>query len=403
MNAMMLFMEILLQRFYEKYSQTNLRIVRDFILAVDWSNRFVGIRGNRGVGKTTLVLQYLKQNFKPDHRILYVSLDHLWFSDHSLYDLADQFQKKGGELLVLDEVHRYPGWAQELKNIYDDFPSLRVVFTGSSLLELSKAKADLSRRAVMYDMPGLSFREFLSFKQVATVPPVDIRELFENHIQKALEICTLMKPLQHFQDYFEHGYYPFFLENLKSFHQKLHETIQVTLEIDIPQSESVQTSHIVLLKKLLQVISGSVPFKPNMNAISQRTGISLNTLKRYLKLLSDAGLVNMLTTADNGINSLNKPEKIYLGNTNLMYSLAPENTEKGNIRETFFISQLFFHTLHSDRKADFLINNRYLVEIGGINKQQHQIQGHPNGFIVKDNIETGYENVIPLWLFGFLY
>ncbi|HPS51830.1 MAG TPA: AAA family ATPase [Bacteroidales bacterium] len=396
-------MEILLQRFYEKYNQTSLRIVRSFILSVDWSNRFVGIRGSRGVGKTTLVLQYLKQNYKPGHRVLYVSLDHLYFSDHSLYDLASQFQNKGGELLALDEVHRYPRWAQELKSIYDDFPSLRVIFTGSSLLELSKAKADLSRRAVMYDMPGLSFREFLAFKQIAIIPLVTLQELFENHIVKALEICTLIKPLQHFQDYLEHGYYPFFLENLKSFHQKLHETIQVTLEIDIPQSESVQTSHIILLKKLLQVISGSVPFKPNMNAISQRTGISLNTLKRYIKYLSDAGLVSILTTPDSGINSLNKPEKIYLGNTNLMYSLSPENTEKGNIRETFFISQLFFHSLHSDRKADFLVNNNYLVEIGGVNKRKHQIQEHPNGFIVKDNIETGYENVIPLWLFGFLY
>jgi len=396
-------MELLFQRYYEKYSQTSLRMVRDFMQSVDWSNRFVGIRGCRGVGKTTLLLQYLKQNYKPDHRALYTSLDHLWFSDHSLYDLAYEFRSKGGELLALDEVHRYPAWAVELKNIYDDFPELKVIFTGSSLLHLTKAKADLSRRAVMYEMPGLSFREFLRFDQIATLPVIQIEDLFHNHIEPALEINRTIKPLQHFKKYLQYGYYPFYLENLKSFHQKLHETIQVTLEVDIPQFESIPTSHIILLKRLLQVISGSVPFKPNMNAISQRTGISLNTLKKYLNFLSEAGLVTRLMHPGKGINNLNKPEKVFLGNTNLMYSLAPENTETGNIRETFFISQMYNQTVHAAPRADFQVNGKYLVEIGGKNKAQHQIQGQPNGFIIKDQIETGYENVIPLWLFGFLF
>lgn len=396
-------MEILLQRFYEKYNLTSLRLVRDFMQTVDWTNRFVGIRGGRGVGKTTLLLQHLKQNYHPGPQVLYVSLDYLYFSDHSLYDLADQFRKKGGELLVLDEVHRYRGWATELKNIYDDFPSLKIIFTGSSLLELSKAKADLSRRAVMYDMPGLSFREFLKFKQIADFPAFNPDELFTGHVDKAMEICRSVKPFQHFHDYLNYGYYPFFKENLKSFHQKLHETVQVTLDIDIPQAEAVQISHIILLKKLLQVVSGSVPFKPNMNSISQRTGISLNTLKKYIQLLADAGLVYLLIPPGQGINSLNKPAKVYLSNTNLMYSLAPGNTEKGNIRETFFISQMFHHDIHSAPEADFIINSKYMVEIGGKNKGKHQIRGAADGFIVKDDIEIGYDNVIPLWLFGFLY
>ena len=396
-------MEILIQRFYEKYNQTSVRLVRDFIQSIDWSDRMIGIRGSRGVGKTTLLLQYIRQRFKPDHRVLYASLDHLYFSDHLIYDLADEFQKKGGELLALDEVHRYPGWAMELKNIYDDFPQLKVIFTGSSLLQLSKAKADLSRRAVMYDMPGLSFREFLRFEKIISMPAVSIDDIFKNHIELAMETTKSIKLLQYFTNYLRHGYYPFYLENLKSFHQKLQETIQVALEIDIPQFESIQTSHIILMKKLLQVIASSVPFKPNMHAISQRTGISLNTLKRYLKYLSDAGLITLLLPPGKGINNLNKPDKIYLQNTNLMYSLAPENTEMGNIRETFFISQMHHQQIHSSPDTDFFINRKYQAEIGGKNKQQRQIKGLTDGYLIKDNIVIGSDHVIPLWLFGFLY
>jgi predicted AAA+ superfamily ATPase len=396
-------MEILIQRFYEKYNQTSVRLVRDFIQSIDWSDRMIGIRGSRGVGKTTLLLQYIRQRFKPDHRVLYASLDHLYFSDHLIYDLADEFQKKGGELLALDEVHRYPGWAMELKNIYDDFPQLKVIFTGSSLLQLSKAKADLSRRAVMYDMPGLSFREFLRFEKIISLPAVSIDDIFKNHIELAMETTKSIKLLQYFTNYLRHGYYPFYLENLKSFHQKLQETIQVALEIDIPQFESIQTSHIILMKKLLQVIASSVPFKPNMHAISQRTGISLNTLKRYLKYLSDAGLITLLLPPGKGINNLNKPDKIYLQNTNLMYSLAPENTEMGNIRETFFISQMHHQQIHSSPDTDFFINRKYQAEIGGKNKQQRQIKGLTDGYLIKDNIVIGSDHVIPLWLFGFLY
>jgi predicted AAA+ superfamily ATPase len=303
----------------------------------------------------------------------------------------------------LDEVHRYPGWAMELKNIYDDFPQLKVIFTGSSLLQLSKAKADLSRRAVMYDMPGLSFREFLRFEKIISLPAVSIDDIFKNHIELAMETTKSIKLLQYFTNYLRHGYYPFYLENLKSFHQKLQETIQVALEIDIPQFESIQTSHIILMKKLLQVIASSVPFKPNMHAISQRTGISLNTLKRYLKYLSDAGLITLLLPPGKGINNLNKPDKIYLQNTNLMYSLAPENTEMGNIRETFFISQMHHQQIHSSPDTDFFINRKYQAEIGGKNKQQRQIKGLTDGYLIKDNIVIGSDHVIPLWLFGFLY
>lgn len=396
-------MDILTQRFYEKYNMTGTKLVRDVINSIDWTNRMIGIRGSRGVGKTTLLLQYIKLNHKPGNKVLYCSLDHLYFSDNSLYALADEFYKKGGELLALDEVHRYPGWALALKNIYDDFPTLKIIFTGSSLLQLSRAKADLSRRAVMYDMPGLSFREFLKFENIIDVAPFNVGDIFDNHVELSMDICKTIKPLEYFANYLKYGYYPFYLENLKAFHQKLYETIQVVLEIDIPQIESMLTSNIILLKKLLQIVSGSVPFKPNMATISQRTGISLNTMKQYLKYLSEAGLVRMLYLPEKGINTLNKPEKLYLQNTNLMYSLAPDNTETGNIRETFFISQMNHQVINSSLSGDFLLNGKYTIEIGGRNKQQRQITGIEDAFIVKDNIEIGNDNIIPLWMFGFLY
>jgi len=244
----------------------------------------------------------------------------------------------------------------------------------------------------------------LIFEGIITIPALTVQDILGNHIQLALEVISKIKPLAYFSDYLKFGYYPFYLENKKAFHQKLFEAIQVTLEIDIPQFESVQTSNIIYLRKLLQIISGSVPFKPNMNTISSRTGISLNTMKQYLKYLADSGLISLLYFEDKGINSLNKPEKIYLQNTNLMYSLAPENTEIGHVRETFFLSQVAAATkVTADYKADFLLSNQYTIEIGGKSKNKRQISGIENAFVVKDDIEVGNDNVIPLWLFGFLY
>jgi len=396
-------METLIERYLEKYSFTSTEPVRDFINTVDWSNRFVGIRGSRGVGKTTMLLQYLKLNYKPGNKVLYVSLDHLYFSNHTLYCLADEFYKKGGELLAIDEVHRYPSWAIELKNMYDDFPALKVIFTGSSMLQLARANADLSRRVVMYEMPGLSFREFLRFSDIATFQKISMDELVAHHTELAMGINQKIRPLEHFGNYLNYGYYPFYLENLRAFHQKLHETIQVVLDVDIPQFESIQISGIVYLKRLLQIIAASVPFKPNLTVISQRTGISLNTLKQYLKYLNESGLVYMLHPSTDGINSLNKPEKIYLQNTNLIFTLAPNNTETGNLRETFLLSQMYGQKVIASKQADFVINDKYVLEIGGKNKSKRQISDTENGFIVKDQIVIGSDNIIPLWLFGFLY
>jgi uncharacterized protein len=397
-------MEILIERFYEKYAQTSTKIIREFINQVDWSNRFIGIKGSRGVGKTTLVLQYIKQNYKPGNKVLYASLDHFYFSDNRVYNLANDFYKKGGELLVLDEVHRYPAWSTELKNIYDDFPGLKVIFTGSSLLQLRKASADLSRRAVMYLMPGLSFREFISIETGIEFPVLKLETLIENHIEITTNIIAKIKPLAYFESYLNYGYYPFYLESKSAFHLKLNEIIQVVLEVDIPQYESLPAANIIFLKKLLQLLAGTVPFKPNYHSISQRTGISINTLKSYLEYLRNAQMIAFLNIPDDGLNKITKPEKIYLNNTNMMYSLAGNNWDKGSVRETFFFNQVAEkYTVSSCEEVDFLVEGKYFFEVGGKSKSQKQIYNLKNAFIVKDDIEIGNENIIPLWLFGFLY
>jgi predicted AAA+ superfamily ATPase len=396
-------MEKLVSQFYEKYASIQTHQVRSYIDAIDWENRFIGIKGSRGVGKTTLLLQYIRLHFKPDKRVLYVSLDNLYFLENNLYDVVSDFYKKGGEFIAIDEVHKYANWAIEIKNIYDDMPNLRLVFTGSSLLHIHQAKADLSRRVVMYDMPGLSFREYLQFETKIQLNSYTLEQIINNHVEVAIEITQKVKPLHYFSDYLHHGYYPFYLENKKSFHQKLGEILLTVLEVDIPQYAFIQTANIIMLKKMMMVISSSVPFKPNMNAISERTGISLNTMKNYLKLLNDAQLLHLLYVEDKGINSLGKPEKIYLQNSNLMFNLV-QDAEVGNIRETFFFNQVSqSNSVVAAANVDFKVANQYFFEVGGKNKKQKQIKDTPNSYIVKDGIEIGSDLNIPLWLFGFLY
>lgn len=396
-------MQRLYSQFYEKYALVQTNQVRNFIHTIDWGNRFIGIKGSRGVGKTTLLLQYIRLNFKPDKSVLYISLDNLYFLENSLYELVDDFYKKGGQFIAIDEVHKYANWALEIKNIYDNMPDLKLVFTGSSLLHINQAKADLSRRVVVYDMPGLSFREFLQFETSINFSSYSLQEIVENHVALSIEITQKVKPLHHFANYLNYGYYPFYLENKRSFHQKLSEVVLTVLEVDIPQHALVQTANIVMLKKLLAVISNSVPFKPNMNSISERTGISLNTMKNYLKLLNEAQLLHLLYVEDKGINSLGKPEKIYLNNSNLMYNLG-KDADIGTIRETFFFNQLQqASSVYASQHVDFEVKEGYLFALGGRNKKAYQIKNKEASFLVKDGIEIGTDLNIPLWLFGFLY
>jgi len=398
-------MESLFEKFQQKLLYTPLDFVRSAMQEIDWNARLIGIKGARGIGKTTLLLQYIKLHLS-DLKIetLYVSLDSIWFNTHSLVELASDFEKKGGKYLFLDEVHRYEGWAQELKNIYDDYPHLKIVFTGSSLLEILNARADLSRRAVVYTMQGFSFREYLSVETGLAFDRLTLDQILTNHVNETGKIIQKIKPLQHFELYLKQGYYPFYREQPGLYEIRLGEVINMMLEIELPLLRAVELAYIKKVKQLLVIIAESVPFIPNVSKLSEKIGINRATLLAYLYYLDEIGLTRNLFKEAYGISRLQKPSKIYLENTNLIYAFARENANAGNIRETFFANQVGFqHEINYTEFGDFLVNNTYNFEIGGKHKSAKQLKASKEGYIIADGIEFGYNNKIPLWLFGFMY
>lgn len=396
-------MEDLFLEYQTKRSQTNTKFKRYLFYSIDLSNRLIAIKGARGAGKTTLILQIAKE-LLVDKKTLYISLDHIYFYENKLYDLAKQFEQYGGTHLLLDEVHKYPNWSREIKLIYDNFPNLSVIFTSSSMLEIYKSESDLSRRAVSYDLKELSFREFLVFETQKELPTYSLSEILENHNEIAQHILQEIKPLPLFEKYLKIGGYPYFKENEVLFNQKLLNTINLIIEIDINAVESINYETIIKLKKLLKTVATSVPFTPNISKLSTLVGLSRNSLVSALKMLEKAGLVNELYKKTTGIGVLTKPEKLYLNNTSLLYALAKENTNIGNVRETFVLNQLKgLHEVNLPEKGDFIIDGEITIEVGGKSKSQKQIIGVKNAYVAKDQIEIGYDNIIPVWLFGFLY
>lgn len=398
-------MESLFEKFQQKLLYTPLDFVRSAMQEIDWNARLIGIKGARGIGKTTLLLQYIKLHLS-DLKIetLYVSLDSIWFNTHSLVELASDFEKKGGKYLFLDEVHRYEGWAQELKNIYDDYPHLKIVFTGSSLLEILNARADLSRRAVVYTMQGFSFREYLSVETGLAFDRLTLDQILTNHVNETGKIIQKIKPLQHFELYLKQGYYPFYREQPGLYEIRLGEVINMMLEIELPLLRAVELAYIKKVKQLLVIIAESVPFIPNVSKLSEKIGINRATLLAYLYYLDEIGLTRNLFKEAYGISRLQKPSKIYLENTNLIYAFARENANAGNIRETFFANQVGFqHEINYTELGDFLVDNTYNFEIGGKHKSAKQLKASKEGYIIADGIEFGHNNKIPLWLFGFMY
>ncbi|MGC9313817.1 MAG: ATP-binding protein [Sediminispirochaetaceae bacterium] len=400
-------MDSLTEKFRRKISGISTRFVRSVMGTIHWDARLIGIKGARGVGKTTLLLQHIKLTYHDQlDRVLYVSLDDLWFSEHSLPDLVDQFVRTGGEKIYLDEVHKYPDWSRAIKNIYDDYPELRIVFTASSLLEILDARADLSRRAVVYHLPGLSFREYLNIQGIGRFKTRTLEEIIHNHSRLSGEIVKEIKPFQFFQDYLQTGYYPFFLEGRETFSIRLEETLIMLLEVELPLLRNIDLSYVIKLKQLLSIISESAPFVPNISRLSDRIGINRHTLITYLHYLTEARLINSLYKQARGIGALKKPDKLFLENTNLMYLLAGhvKTSDKGTVRETFFFNQIgTSHELVYPEQADFLVDGKYTFEIGGRNKGKRQIRGIEAAYVAADDIEYGYGRTIPLWLFGFLY
>ncbi|RST26072.1 AAA family ATPase [Chryseobacterium lacus] len=396
-------MENLLLEFQSKIARISLDIQRYLVHQMDLRNRLIAVKGARGAGKTTLLLQVAKLHL-PLSSTLYVSLDHIYFFDNKLYDLAKQFTQFGGTHLLLDEVHKYPNWSREIKLIYDNFPELNVIFTSSSMLEIYKSESDLSRRAVTYFLKELSFREFLSFEVNKTFPAYSFSEILENHTTIATELLKEIKPLPLFEKYLKTGIYPYYKENESLYIQKLQNTINLIIEIDINAVEDLQYDTLVKLKKLLITIASSAPFTPNITKLSEKVGVSRNMLVQSIKILERAGLVNELYKNTSGIGVLTKPEKLYLNNSNLMYALAQENTNIGNVRETFFVNQFKgLHEINLSTSADFIIDQTYTFEIGGKNKTKKQIDHLSNAYVAKDNIEIGFGNIVPVWLFGFMY
>ncbi|WP_461532183.1 ATP-binding protein [Sinomicrobium sp.] len=398
-------MEFLIEQFRQKLKYTSLDFVRSLMSEINWNARLIGIKGARGIGKTTLLLQYIKLNLSESfNQTLYVSLDDIWFNNHSLVHLVRDFERQGGKYLFLDEVHKYPGWAQELKNVYDNYPALKIVFTGSSLLEILNARADLSRRAVVYSMQGFSFREHISVETGVDLPVLSLDQIIKNHHEEAQKINERIKPFEHFEKYLKYGYFPFYMEQPDLYLMRLGEVLNMVLEIELPLLRNIDLAYVAKVKQLLVIIAESVPFIPNVSKLSNKIGINRATLLSYLHYLDEIGLTQNLYKSARGISKLQKPSKIYLDNTNLIYLMARQNADKGNLRETFFLNQLTYrHSLRYTENGDFLVDDKFTFEIGGKGKKTKQIESVENAYVVADDILYGYQNKIPLWLFGFLY
>lgn len=363
---------------------------------INWESRLIGILGARGVGKSTLILQHIKAAANPEKHI-YITAENLWFSKHTLLEFADSFSNSGGEYLYIDEIHKYAGWSRELKLIYDLHPRLHVVFTGSSVLDIKKGESDLSRRAILYKLEGLSFREYIALRYGIKVPSYSLDEIIANKV----DVAELEYPLAVFKEYLATGYYPFFMHD--NYLVRLSQIVVQTVESDIPIYAGMHVSTARKLRMLLSIICGIAPMKPNMSSLAQELDASKNSIPDYLNYLESAGMIGLLRDDTKGLRSLGKVEKVYLDNTNLMYALASSEPNVGNVRETFFFNQMKVrNNVLASRISDFSIGDM-TFEVGGAKKGKKQIASAQHGFVVKDDIRHGFGNVIPLWHFGMNY
>ncbi len=395
-------MESLIKIYLRLLQETEAKTFRYLYQSIDWNERCIAIIGAKGVGKTTMLLQHIKHTFANKNEALFASLDNTWFANHSIFDLADEFYLNGGTHLFLDEIHHYPNWATEIKNIYDSFPKLKIVFTGSSLLQIYKSTADLSRRVVYEKLEGLSFREFLKFEKMGDFPVLSMKEIVENHQDIAFRITENLKIIPLFKKYLKNGYYLFYKEGLSKYEIKLQEAVNNVIDIDIPAIENIEFESRHKLKRLVAILSTLVPYTPNITDLSVAIDSNRNNTVKYLFLLANAKLLNLVSYKNKTIGDLTKPDKVLLNNTNLSY-LYGDNANIGSARETFFVNQLnAVANVILAPQGDFMVDN-YTFEIGRKKKPFDQIKDILNSFVVADDIETGHGNKIPLWLFGMLY
>lgn len=395
-------MESLMKIYFRLLQETDDKMFRYLYQNIDWNERCIAIIGAKGVGKTTMLLQHIKTTFANKEEALYASLDNTWFSNHTIFEMADQFYMNGGTHLFLDEIHHYPNWETEIKNIYDSFPKLKIVFTGSSLLQIYKSTADLSRRVVYETLEGLSFREFLKFEKIGDYSVISVEELIENHQNIAFQITENIKIMPLFKKYLRNGYYLFYKEGLKKYNSKLQEVINNVINVDVAAVENIEFESRYKLKRLLAILSTLVPYTPKITELSGLINSNRNNTVKYLLLLENAKLLNLVSYKNKTIGDLTKPDKVLLNNTNLSYAFG-ENTNIGSVRETFFVNQLnAVSKVYLSSQGDYT-TDKYIFEVGGKRKTFDQIKDLPNSYVVADDLEIGHQNKIPLWMFGMLY
>ena len=401
-------MEKLFERHDAYISAISMDYVRDMMQRINWDARLIVIRGPKGVGKSTLMKQYIKSHFDADDRhVLYCSADTNYFSTNTLVDVADTFVKRGGKWLFIDEVHKYTGWSREVKEIYDLHPDLHIILSGSSLIQINDGQADLSRRIVIYDMPGLSLREYIRLDQGLDIEPTTLDQLLASPNQYCRKVMSLCRPLEHFANYRQFGYYPFFLEGKQEYYDKVENVVNYIVDVELPKHRGIDVGNTRKIKALLQVISQMTPYEVDIAKLSKATGIMRTTVLKYLTHLEEACLIRRLFTDLQNVTDLQKPDKVYLDNTNLLYTLSPEKPEIGTVRETFFANQLASagHKVEyaGYKRGDFRVDDAIVIEVGGQDKGFSQIADQENAYVAADDIESAYMGKIPLWAFGFLY
>lgn len=384
--------------------KTSLKFHRHLFGSIEWGDRLLCIKGPRGAGKTTMLMQRIKEAFAKSDKAFYVSLDNLFFARHMLREVADWHYKNGGTHLFVDEVHYLENWQSEIKNIYDDYPDLFIAYTGSSMLRIDRAQGDLSRRQMVYRLDGLSFREYLAFEGLGEFPVLTLDDLLSNHIEAASEVTAKLKVLPLFRKYLKCGYYPFYKETIKGYESRIREVVDEVLEKDYPAIEDVSVATIRKTRRMLMILAASCPQTPNMSRLYGELETDRNQGLKMLNALEDAGLLRLLSSESKKMKAMSRPDKIYCDNTNLMRALCTAS-DVGTERETFFLNQLrgAGHEVAYPPKGDFLVDGKVLFEVGGEGKGFVQIANIPDSFVVNDDVEVGFGNKIPLWLFGFLY
>jgi uncharacterized protein len=396
-----------MEKIYDLHSvylkKTKLTFRRYLMDEINWSGKLIAIKGAKGVGKTTMILQYIKENFT-GNEALYVSMDSLLVKPYTIFEIAEHHVNRGGTHLFIDEIHKYTDWSREIKTIHDLYSDLHVVFSGSSVLQIYKSFADLSRRAVSYNLEGLSFREFLELETGNKFENYQIGDILKNHITIAEGIIEKVNVFKYYENYLKHGYYPFYLESIRDFNQKLENVINNSLDVDLPFMLEINVHNIFKIKKLLYILATQLPFQPNITKLAESLELNRNTLNNYLYYLSESKLLSLMTDAGKSYSTLSKPEKIYMQNTNLIYAISGESVNKGTLRELYFLNQVSAkYDVNFTKMGDFIVDNKNVFEVGGSQKSFKQIADLPDSYLAIDDVQIGRSNKIPLWLFGFLY